>query len=126
MAVDAGGPDFRSLLNDDEFLKLVEEFGGWRLYVPRRLRPGQRLERAIGMDAAAKLVSEYAGCTCRVPVAREFRVQQYLAKGLRRFDIGKRVGISEVALENMLRRQRRASCPSEGSLNGNLEDPDEG
>lgn len=42
------------------FLKLVEWRGGTHIYIPENPKPGQQLDKIIGLDAARKLAYQFA------------------------------------------------------------------
>ena len=73
--------DLRELLGDEDFLALVETFGGDRLYIPKSAE-GTIVSAALGGEAAARLAARYGGDYPRIPLAREFRARQYRAAGL--------------------------------------------
>lgn len=55
-------------------LKLVERFGGIRLYVPleQHLRDSHPIARAIGVDAARTLARDRATETLEIPLAKDY------------------------------------------------------
>lgn len=57
---------------------LCREFGGRRLYVPRR--PPERLIDALGKTTAAALCFTFAGCRLDVPSAASFAAAQDRAR----------------------------------------------
>ncbi len=68
--------EFAALIGAEATRRLVEAFGGTRLYIPMacRLRPSHKLVLAVGWEAALALCREYGGIsdlkipTCREPV----------------------------------------------------------
>jgi hypothetical protein len=50
-----------AIVGEEAARKLSEEFGGFRILVPRRPTPGTIIARTIGTEAAAHLCQEYGG-----------------------------------------------------------------
>lgn len=96
--------EFRKHLSDDEFLTLVEEFGGQRVHVPRKYRANSRLAVTIGPQAAQRLIDEIGGGTWRVPVARDFLIKRYRESGMKRRDIARKLGLTENGLARAMAR----------------------
>lgn len=73
------------VIGRETVVKLCEALGGIALYVPRaaKLNPHNRLVRAIGMEAAAKLATYYHGTTITLPSVdvRRKRALQLLKEG---------------------------------------------
>ncbi|MHB1333415.1 MAG: Mor transcription activator family protein [Sulfuriferula sp.] len=63
LAVDLPGTlrDIAALIGLPGTLKLVETYGGVRLYVPKRLDAEHELARLLGLEHAAKLAATYGG-----------------------------------------------------------------
>lgn len=53
-------------------LALAREYGGRRLYVPKRVDGGHDIARALGVDAARRLAAHYGGETIDVPLLAGF------------------------------------------------------
>lgn len=103
--------ELRHALDDAGFLSLVEHYGGIRLYVPHRV-DGSALAGDIGADHAAALVRRYAGDYLRVPLARAFRVRHYRAAGHSNAAIARKIGVTETAVNKLVRRRR---LPAKGA-----------
>lgn len=95
--------DLLGLLGEEAYLKLCEEFGGTRVYVPARLPNDHELIAAIGMDATRKLMDMYAPSAIRVPLARRERAHRYRAQGLSHARIARKLGLTETGVEKLLR-----------------------
>ena len=104
-------PDFASLLTRDEFLRLVEEFGGTKLYIPSVPNPKQRVAQVIGMRAAKRLAREAGSTYWRIPMARDLRMLHYRDKGMSHRKIARLVGMSVVGVERALKRLRQDAQP---------------
>lgn len=63
LAVDLPGTlrDIAALIGLPGTLKLVETYGGVRLYVPKKLDAEHELARLIGLEQAARLAATYGG-----------------------------------------------------------------
>ena len=97
--------DLIGLLGEEAYLKLCEEFGGTRVYVPARLPDDHELIGAIGEEATRKLVDMYAPSAIRVPLARRERAHKYRAQGFSHARIARKLGITETGVEKLLRRE---------------------
>lgn len=95
--------ELSALLGDGDFLRLVERFGGTRLYVPAS-GAETLLARAVGHEAAATLAKRYAGSSIRVPLAREKRARQYRAENRSNAYIARRLGITETGVDKLFSR----------------------
>lgn len=59
--------ELRRLIGSSAALKLVERFGGTRVYVPARAALSQELVKTIGLQAAKALAREYGGDAFELP-----------------------------------------------------------
>lgn len=97
--------DLLAILGEDAFLRLAEEFGGTRLYVPTTIREDSDLARAIGMTAAQRLASMFAPTAIRVPLARHERAVRLRAQGLSNARIARKLGMTETGVEKLFDRE---------------------
>lgn len=100
------------LLGPAAFLRLVEAYGGVRLFVPET-NDRTELVAEIGNDAVMKLVDRWGGFYIRVPLAREFRARQYRAAGLSNAQIARRLGMAETGVNKLFGRME--NVPVKGS-----------
>lgn len=98
------------LLGAEDFLKLVERYGGTRLYVSGA---GRSLSRALGRAGAQALASRYQGSYIRVPLARSFRARTYRESGLSNAEIARRLGVTETGVDKIFARMDEK--PAKGS-----------
>ncbi len=98
-----------ALVGPDSFLKLVESYGGNRIYVPHGARQDfdYDLSQKIGSEAAEKMMREYPGLQLRIPLAREFRVKRYNEDGLSNGEIAVRMVMSRSGVERIISRIRK-------------------
>lgn len=83
---------------------LAEAFGGTRLAIPHRIPEGHDIAVAVGVAAAARLVSRFAPDVIRVPLARELRAEHYRAKGMTNAQIAVRLGMTEPGINRLFKR----------------------
>lgn len=95
---------FRGVLKDEQLVRLAEEFGGDRLYIPTQFRSTHRIAKAVGDDCAAALVKHLGGVAIRVPLAVDLRIRHYLATGVKRRDIRRRLCMTETSLIKAINR----------------------
>lgn len=90
--------DLRELVGDIATLRIIETWGGRRLYVPAQLDGAHPIARRIGLDAARKLTRYYGGDTLDVPYgAKAIREQLYRVIRARYFGLGEYEGRAESA-----------------------------
>lgn len=87
-------------------LALVERWGGLRLYVPSPASPDGELWRVVGEDAARYLAHRYGREQIKVPLARNWRILVYHARGLPQAQVARRVGVIERTVERVLSRAK--------------------
>lgn len=111
------------LIGEDAFVRLVEEFGGTRLFVPhppkqpgtnrkahswlrkdRPLQTGHELLRTVGRHNAEILAKHFSGSYIRVPLAREMRVRRYRKDGDSNAKIARKLGINETSVDKIIAR----------------------
>ncbi|MBB5043545.1 hypothetical protein [Shinella fusca] len=90
----------REALGEDGFLRLVERYGGIRLYVPADVR-ASGLADEITIQHATTLVAAFAGVAIRVPLARRFRHGIYKRWGYSNSKIARMLGVTETAITKM-------------------------
>ncbi|RUU46476.1 MAG: hypothetical protein EOQ98_19350 [Mesorhizobium sp.] len=100
------------LLGKDDFLRLVEAFGGTRLYVPRS-GDTTAIAKQLGIAAANRLGNRYSGTYLRVPLARDHRARHYRGLGHSNADIARRLGMTETGVDKLF--SRMPGKPAKGS-----------
>lgn len=95
------------LLGEEQFVRLTQELGGQRLYVPYNPRDDSELVQVLGPSTAAKLCREMAPATIRVPLARYERAMFYRAQGLSDARIARRLGMSEHGVWQFMAREAK-------------------
>lgn len=95
----------RSILGEEGFVRLCEELGGTRVYVPYTMRDDNEVVRAIGRVAAGDLSKALAPATIRVPLARRDRALYWRARGLSDAKIARKLGITETGVGKLFGRE---------------------
>lgn len=90
-------------LGPDGFLLLVENYGGFRLYVPRDPHRSE-LPDNITIQHATTLSEHFGGLYLKIPMAREFRTFRYLKEGLSYRRIALRIGHTEQAVQRTVKK----------------------
>ncbi len=92
-------------LGEEDFLTLVENFAGTRLFIAKlcRQEPSQ-IECRVNRRTAEILSRYYGGSYVNVPMARTFRAVLYRKQGLSNSRIAVKLGITENGVEKMFRR----------------------
>lgn len=89
------------LLGTTEAARVCAAFGGLsNVYVPRRPAADSRWARAVGLETARALATEYGGEYIEIPMGRDLKikalqVQALLGKGLSAPEIARRAGVTE-------------------------------
>lgn len=112
--------DLIELLGHADFIRLVENYAGCRLFIRSNIRhsttsdnisvkttfDNDPLAEAIGEEAARKLEQHLGGCCIRVPLARELRARHYRKQGMTNAKIAVRIGMTESGVEGIFKRLR--------------------
>jgi hypothetical protein len=92
------------ILGEADFVRLCQELGGTRIYVPYKAE-GSELANAIGGQASEKLSRALAPATIRVPLARRERALFYRRQGLTDPQIARKLGITENGVAKLFDRE---------------------
>jgi DNA-binding NarL/FixJ family response regulator len=95
-----------AIVGPEAALALVEARGGTRIYVGEAIE-GRTVADIIGVEPAARLAEAYGRETVKVPLAREWRVLVYKARGLSYREIALKAGCSENTVWETLSRHRQ-------------------
>lgn len=95
----------RQILGEEDFVRLCQELGGGRVYVPYDPKDESELVLAIGRDAAERLSKELAPSTLRVPLARRDRALYWRGKGLSNRMVARKLGITETGVDKLFDRE---------------------
>ncbi len=96
--------ELMTLLGEDAFVALTQNFGGRRLYVPKSIAPDHDLWRALGEPAARRLIARYMPAVLRIPLARDIRARYYRAHGRSHGQIASMLGLTETAIDKLFAR----------------------
>lgn len=107
----------RALIGDDDTMRLLEECGGTRIYIPARVKAEEaetpsKILQYVSRKNAIRLSEEFGGLFYDVPVARKFRIARYRARGCTLNDIAQKVGISRCAVTRSLKKMRMENLNS--------------
>jgi len=94
--------DLLSALGEDGLMRLLGQYGGVRLYVPRRITPEHALTRALGWETAQALCQFAGSGELRVPTGRHWRararhaqIHALRAQGMSLRELARRFVLSE-------------------------------
>lgn len=96
--------DLHFLLGDDAYAKLLDNYAGVRLYVPKLNGKNSNLPVIIGEHSTRLLSEIYGGDYVKVPVAREWRARRYRKEGYSNAKIARQLGITENGVEKLFSR----------------------
>lgn len=99
-----------ALLGAEDFICLVEAYGGERRYVPKS-ETGTEIAGKLGKEVAARLAKRFGGDEISIPLARAFRARHHRASEMNNREIAKRLGISVNGVEKLFRRRPSARPP---------------
>lgn len=95
----------KAVLGVDGFVRLCQELGGIRVYIPYQMRDENEIVQAVGRELADKLSRALAPATIRVPLARRDRALHFRAEGLSNARIARRLGITEGGVAKLFGRE---------------------
>jgi hypothetical protein len=90
------------LVGPAPLLRLIEAHGGTRLYIPKDPNQGMPIARLLGLDQARALAQRCGGDFLKVPLARNWRVRLYRARGDSYPAIARALGITESQVSKIL------------------------
>ncbi len=109
------------ILGEPDFVRLCQELGGTRVYIPYKCREKSDLTEAIGPEACERLSRALAPATIRVPLARRERALFYRAQKLSNGKIARKLGITETGVNKIFDRESDpADRPGVVKANGQL------
>ena len=105
--------DLLSVLGEDGLLRLLEQYGGVRLYVPRRMPPEHALARGLGWETAQALCQFAGSGELRVPTGRHWRararyaqIRALRAQGMSLRELARRFLLSERHICTVLEQRK--------------------
>jgi hypothetical protein len=102
---------FIELIGEEATAKLIERFGGTRLYVPHSPTPDDALAQAVGVESALKLAQTFGGERVEVPKPppRPVRILALRAAGHSVESIARALGCTRRRVFQVLAEARRAA-----------------
>ena len=82
----------------DDALRLIEAYGGSRLYVPKMFDPDCKLAQEFGDQMARSMVARWGGDMLKVPSVRWWRILLYRREGMSYAQIARKLGCSETTV----------------------------
>jgi Homeodomain-like domain len=104
-------------IGDDATDKLIEDFGGRRLYVPRAPGPGDQLTASIGLAAALGLARTFGGDRLMIPLSgsnerRRIRILAMRSDNISVSRIARSLRCTERYVYKVLALERLAATPA--------------
>jgi hypothetical protein len=98
-----------NLIGEEMTAKLVQAFGGTRLYIPHIPRDGDALTETIGLEAAVRLAEVYGGDRVDIPNPnpRRARIVELRSSGLSVDAIARALGCTRRRVFQVLAEARR-------------------
>ena len=91
------------LIGEQALFDLTEAYGGLDTIIPHEAH-GSNLAQAIGNEAAAMMSRAYTGEQMSIPIARDFRMREWLRRGQSKKWVAKHLGVSESAVYRTIKR----------------------
>jgi hypothetical protein len=92
------------LLGEEVTLRLIEQHGGTRFYVPKEKLAEHALRDLLG-DAGFEALWEYfGGCEIKMPLAKHWRMDVYAKRGLKTKAIAQKVALDERSVARFLNK----------------------
>lgn len=105
--------DLLSVLGEDGLLRLLEQYGGVRLYMPRRMPPKHPLAQRLGWETAQALCQFACSGELRVPTGRHWRararhaqIHALRAQGMSLRELARRFLLSERHICRVLKQRK--------------------
>ncbi|MFG1402342.1 hypothetical protein [Xanthobacter sediminis] len=99
--------EIAGIIGFDLTAKLLLEFGGSAIYVPRdRPRTNSELVELLGVEAAIELGREVGGSTIKPPVGNKFIARYLRSRGMSANKIARKIRTSTVTGEMLLKEDR--------------------
>ncbi|PHP17649.1 hypothetical protein CG471_21750 [Sphingobium sp. IP1] len=98
--------ELSELLSAGQMVRLAEIYAGTRLHIPQKATDSHALVQAIGRDGFLKIAQRFGTDTIKVPLFRELRVNHYRASGMSHAKIALRLGLTEQAVDRIVKRLR--------------------
>lgn len=110
--------EFARVIGLDATMRLVERYGGRRIYVPATPRPGHPLAELIGHERFVLLCEEFSadGHGLRFELPKADRVLNALRNARIRADYGTRKSLRKLALEHGLTERHIARIVADAAL----------
>lgn len=98
--------DLQACLGMEGFVRLCQELGGLRIYVPYTLKDDSELVDVLGRELAEKFARRFAPATIRVPLAKRDRALHFRAQGLSDPQIARKLKITESGVKSLFKREQ--------------------
>ena len=92
-----------SKLGKEEAFKIVETYGGTRVYVPNEFKSTSAIAKEIGAERATMLIPLFGGNVITVPIARAWKVIVYRERGMSMKKIALKLGCCEDTIVRILK-----------------------
>ncbi|MEO5329960.1 MAG: hypothetical protein H7829_17150 [Magnetococcus sp. THC-1_WYH] len=103
--------ELQNMITDKKtYDKLVETYGGTRLFVPKKMSQGHHLAKAVGLQEAIHLSAMMGGCMITIPrgsanllAARNNSIISEYSSGAKVKDIARKFGLTERRVYSILK-----------------------
>jgi len=95
-----------SMIGEEKTLILIEYNAGCTLYVPQTPTGNMYIVELLGLDTVKTLSENYGGEHFFIPMAKEWRIEQYYKQGLSARAIALKVGLGVNSIHNTLKRMK--------------------
>ena len=101
---------FIEVLGLDDTLRLIEAYGGTKIWVPSGIGKTQQatidaLEADLGSASVKALIQTFGGGAITVPLCGEWRTAVYASRGLGRVAIARKLGCHADTVDRRLKRR---------------------
>ncbi len=103
------------LIGERPLLRLIEAYGGRRLYVPVRVAQFEPLATLLGLKPAQRLARAYAREYITVPLCKAWRMEMLRAQGLTYAAIALRLGMHEQSVFRALHQHEDHRKPDQAA-----------
>ncbi|WP_209279418.1 helix-turn-helix domain-containing protein [Parasedimentitalea huanghaiensis] len=100
-------PYFEALGLEDT-LNFLEAFGGSEIYIAENPTPRSQVVDIVGHAKARALFALVERLPARVPLAQQWRAQVYKSMGLKKAEIARKLGVTDVTVRKWLKPSENA------------------
>lgn len=105
-----------AILGPEPVLRLLEAFGGMRIYISVYAQRDGPIANVVGFPGAKVLTERFGGASLRLPHAKPWRARLYREQGWRYGKIAHTLGVTETSVHRWLREMGMTMPPARAGV----------